>query len=143
MSWLSSLRKVTWIPISRNLNLIPNRRPPLVLLQIFIGPDTYKRRRQWNVCIYIYVFASLKWPKCPLNYLKMRKTVYDKASQVMFRLDKKIINVQGCCLTYAYYNGWKKDILNSLKRPKWPIRPNKRSHLKMLSCIWEQTHKKM
>ena len=29
----------------------------------------------------------------------------------------------------------KKDILTSFKRPKWPIRPNKRLHLKILSRL--------
>ena len=31
----------------------------------------------------------------------------------------------------------KKDILMSFKRPKWPIRPNKRLHLKAFSCLRE------
>ena len=34
----------------------------------------------------------------------------------------------------------KKDILTSFKRPKWPIRPNKRLHLKCF-LVFENTSK--
>ena len=35
----------------------------------------------------------------------------------------------------------KKDILTSFKRPKWPIRPNKRLHLKCC-LVFENNNKK-
>ena len=35
----------------------------------------------------------------------------------------------------------KKNILTSFKMPVWPIRPNKRLHLKVLSRLWEQQTK--
>ena len=32
----------------------------------------------------------------------------------------------------------KKHTLTSFKRPKWPIKANKKLHLKMLSCVYKQ-----
>ena len=76
-----------------------------------------------------------------VHYLKVWK--YDKNNWSPFLFSLKRNTYMPFCLFTTLMPERKKDILTSFKRPKWPIRPNKRLNLEVLSRLWETNQNKI
>ena len=112
--YIFDMRWATWLNFSFCLLLIILFRPFLILYELIAlisCENLFTRWKKYYYTLYyvgIPKFLDFKWEKKAFwlrNMISYEKLRHRKKER-------------------------KKDILTSFKRPKWPIRPNKRLHLK-------------